>query len=164
MQRDGVPEGDKKRLYQHARLALHEMDAVNNLLYLGVNVSKVRPSRMRYLRRGTDDFVQDSGKKRKPLFKQRNEDDAYDISRYQPTIKYMLEVSPRFVCDRLLLTDALCLPGTLCWSARPDCVPIRTRRAHRIWESIERRRSSGARIAAKCTTAMDVFARAQSCQ
>lgn len=42
MHRDGVPEGDKKRLYQHARLALHEMDAIDNLSYLGVNVSKVR--------------------------------------------------------------------------------------------------------------------------
>lgn len=42
MHRDGVPEGDKKRLYQHARLALHEMDAVNNLAYLGVDVDKVR--------------------------------------------------------------------------------------------------------------------------
>ncbi|BGP12280.1 hypothetical protein JCM10213_000024 [Rhodosporidiobolus nylandii] len=73
MHRDGVPEGDKKRLYQHARLALHEMDAVNNLSYLGVNVNK------------------DSGKKRKPLFKQKEEDDAYDISRYQPAMKYMLE-------------------------------------------------------------------------
>lgn len=42
MYRDGVPEGDKKRLYQHARLALHEMDAVDNLNYLGLNVDKVR--------------------------------------------------------------------------------------------------------------------------
>ncbi|GAA5889143.1 hypothetical protein JCM5296_007177 [Sporobolomyces johnsonii] len=73
MHRDGVPEGDKKRLYQHARLALHEMDAVNNLTYLGVNVDK------------------DSGKKRKPLFKQKPEEDAYDISRYQPALKFMLE-------------------------------------------------------------------------
>ncbi|KAK4701832.1 hypothetical protein P7C70_g4396, partial [Phenoliferia sp. Uapishka_3] len=73
MHRDGVPEGDKKRLYQHARLALHEMDAIDNLTYLGVNVSK------------------DSGKKRKALFKQREEPDAYDISRYQPSVKYMLE-------------------------------------------------------------------------
>ncbi|GAA6041593.1 hypothetical protein JCM8097_007759 [Rhodosporidiobolus ruineniae] len=73
MHRDGVPEGDKKRLYQHARLALHEMDAVNNLVHLGVNVDK------------------DSGRKRKALFKQKEEEDAYDISRYQPMIKYMLE-------------------------------------------------------------------------
>jgi hypothetical protein len=41
MHRDGVPEGDKKRLYQHARLALHEMDAIDNLGFLGVNVNKV---------------------------------------------------------------------------------------------------------------------------
>ncbi|GAA6011838.1 hypothetical protein JCM11491_000767 [Sporobolomyces phaffii] len=73
MHRDGVPEGDKKRLYQHARLALHEMDSVNNLSYLGVNVDK------------------DSGKKRKPIFKQKPEEDAYDISRYQPALKSMLE-------------------------------------------------------------------------
>ncbi|GAA5858275.1 hypothetical protein JCM8547_004630 [Rhodosporidiobolus lusitaniae] len=73
MHRDGVPEGDKKRLYQHARLALHEMDAVNNLTHLGINVDK------------------DSGKKRKALFKQKEEEDAYDISRYQPAIKLMLE-------------------------------------------------------------------------
>ncbi|GAA5975062.1 hypothetical protein JCM11641_000015 [Rhodosporidiobolus odoratus] len=73
MHRDGVPEGDKKRLYQHARLALHEMDAVNNLNHLGVNVDK------------------DSGKKRKAIFKQKEEEDSYDISRYQPMIKYMLE-------------------------------------------------------------------------
>lgn len=75
MHRDGVPEGDKKRLYQHARLALHEMDSVNNLSYLGINVDK------------------DSGKKRKPIFKQKPEEDAYDISRYQPALKSMLEVS-----------------------------------------------------------------------
>lgn len=43
MYQDGVPESDKKRLYQHARLALHEMDALDNLTYLGVNVSKVGP-------------------------------------------------------------------------------------------------------------------------
>lgn len=41
MYQDGVPESDKKRLYQHARLALHEMDALDNLTYLGINVSKV---------------------------------------------------------------------------------------------------------------------------
>ncbi|KDE02370.1 hypothetical protein MVLG_07072 [Microbotryum lychnidis-dioicae p1A1 Lamole] len=73
MHRDGVPEGDRRRLYQHARLALHEMDAVDNLSQMGINVSK------------------DSGKKRKALFKQRPEEDSYDISRFQPALKYMLE-------------------------------------------------------------------------
>lgn len=41
MHRDGVPEGDLKRLYEHARLAIHEMDSVNNLVFLGVDVTKV---------------------------------------------------------------------------------------------------------------------------
>jgi hypothetical protein len=44
MYRDGVPDEDRKRLYQHARLGLHEMDAVNNLVYMGVNVNKVPSS------------------------------------------------------------------------------------------------------------------------
>ena len=42
MHRDGVPEEDRKRLYQHARLGMPEVDAVNNLSYLGVDVTKVR--------------------------------------------------------------------------------------------------------------------------
>lgn len=73
--RDGVPDEDKRRLYQHARLGLHEMDAVNNLVHLGANVAK------------------DSGKKRKQLFKQPLNENDYDISRYQPLVKLMLEVA-----------------------------------------------------------------------
>lgn len=71
--RDGVPDEDRRRLYQHARLALHEMDAVNNMVFLGANVTK------------------DSGKKKKQLFKQPLDENAYDISRFQPLVKLMLE-------------------------------------------------------------------------
>ena len=39
--RDGVPDEDRRRLYQHARLSLAEQDAVNALAYLGVRVSRV---------------------------------------------------------------------------------------------------------------------------
>jgi syntaxin-binding protein 1 len=93
MYRDGVPEGDKKRLYQHARLALHEMDAVDNLNYLGLNVDKVRYSGSPSNDHTADDgAAQDSGRKRKPLFKQKPEEDCYDISRYQPSMRFMLEV------------------------------------------------------------------------
>ena len=73
--RDGVPEEDRKRLFQHARLAMHEQDMVNNLRYLGLDISKeLKTSR------------------RAPL-KQKQLEDAYDISRYQPMIKLMLDVS-----------------------------------------------------------------------
>ncbi len=40
--REGVPDEDRKRLYQHARLSLSEQEAVNNLVYLGAKVVKVR--------------------------------------------------------------------------------------------------------------------------
>ncbi|MBW0462688.1 hypothetical protein O181_002403 [Austropuccinia psidii MF-1] len=62
--RDGVPDEDRRRLYQHAKLALHEMDAVKNLIHLAANVTK------------------DSGEKKKQLFKQTLDENAYDISRF----------------------------------------------------------------------------------
>ena len=40
MHRDGVPDEDRKRLYQHARLGPPEMDAINNLPKLGQEVTK----------------------------------------------------------------------------------------------------------------------------
>lgn len=39
--RDGVPDEDRRRLYQHARLTLSEQDAVNALEHLGVRISRV---------------------------------------------------------------------------------------------------------------------------
>jgi hypothetical protein len=41
MFRDGVPEEDQRRLFQHARLNLAEQDAVKNLTCLGVRMSRV---------------------------------------------------------------------------------------------------------------------------
>jgi syntaxin-binding protein 1 len=74
MHRDGVPEEDRKRLYQHAKLGPPEMDAVNNLAHLGQDVTR------------------DAKSKRKAVFKQPVVEDAYDISRYQPAVKLMVEV------------------------------------------------------------------------
>jgi syntaxin-binding protein 1 len=42
LHREGVPEEDRRRLFQHARLSLAEQDAVNNLVYLGARVTRVR--------------------------------------------------------------------------------------------------------------------------
>ena len=42
--RDGVSDEDRRRLYQHARLTMHEQDAVNSLAHLGVRISRVRHS------------------------------------------------------------------------------------------------------------------------
>lgn len=41
--REGVPDEDRRRLYQHARLTLAEQDAVNALVHLGVRISRVCP-------------------------------------------------------------------------------------------------------------------------
>lgn len=41
MYRDGVPEEDQRRLFQHARLSLAEQDAVKNLARLGVRMQRV---------------------------------------------------------------------------------------------------------------------------
>lgn len=75
LHRNGVPEEDRKRLFQHAHLALHEMDMVNNMKYLGLDISKELKNN------------------RKPPIKQRQLEDVYDISRYQPVLKLMLDVS-----------------------------------------------------------------------
>lgn len=42
--RDGVPDEDRRRLYQHARLSLAEQDAVNALAHMGVRLNRVRNS------------------------------------------------------------------------------------------------------------------------
>ena len=42
--RDGVPDEDRRRLYQHARLSLPEQDAVNALVHLGLRISRVSPA------------------------------------------------------------------------------------------------------------------------
>lgn len=39
--RDGVPDEDRRRLYQHARLSMADQDAVNSLVHLGVRISRV---------------------------------------------------------------------------------------------------------------------------
>jgi hypothetical protein len=41
--RGGVPDEDRRRLYQHARLTLPEQDAVNALVHLGIRIARVSP-------------------------------------------------------------------------------------------------------------------------
>ncbi|TCD69157.1 vacuolar sorting protein VPS33/slp1 [Steccherinum ochraceum] len=75
--RDGVPEEDKRRLYQHARLSLPDQDAVNALVHLGLRVS-----------RGPGD--KDTKKKLKYRVSKDTNDD-YDLSRYKPLLTNVLE-------------------------------------------------------------------------
>lgn len=81
MYSDGVPDEDRKRLFQHARLSLHEMDIVDNLTHLGARVVK-DPSNS-----GWDNWFKKGGNKRK----QPGGENEYELSRYQPLVKLMLE-------------------------------------------------------------------------
>ncbi|KAG6897816.1 hypothetical protein C0992_010620 [Termitomyces sp. T32_za158] len=73
--RDGVPEEDRRRLYQHARLTLAEQDAVNALVHMGVRISRTAADR---------DI--------KKTFKQKSSNgDEYELSRYKPVLRALLE-------------------------------------------------------------------------
>ncbi|KAF4610678.1 hypothetical protein D9613_006936 [Agrocybe pediades] len=73
--RDGVPDEDRRRLYQHARLSLPEQDAVNALVHLGVRIT-----------RGPTD--KDTRKK----IKQKSDTaDEYELSRFKPALKAVVE-------------------------------------------------------------------------
>ncbi|CAO1624396.1 unnamed protein product [Parajaminaea phylloscopi] len=77
---EGVNDEDRKRLFQHARLGLHEMDAVNNLVHLGAQVVK-DPSQSS----AWDGWFR-KGKRR-----QQPGENEYELSRYQPLVKLMIE-------------------------------------------------------------------------
>lgn len=79
MYSDGVPDEDRRRLFQHARLGLSEMDAVNNLVNLGARV-------VRDATNSTWDAWFKKGKR-----KQVSGENEYELSRYQPLVKLMVE-------------------------------------------------------------------------
>lgn len=79
MYSDGVPDEDRRRLFQHARLGSSEMEAVNNLILLGARVVKDP------MNSGWDAWFK-KGKR-----KQVSGENEYELSRYQPMVKLMLE-------------------------------------------------------------------------
>ncbi|KAN0061373.1 syntaxin binding protein 1 [Thecaphora frezii] len=76
---DGVPDEDRKRLFQHARLGRYEMDAVDSLVHLGAQVVKDASSS------GWDAWFKKGKRKQQPG------DNEYELSRYQPLVKLMIE-------------------------------------------------------------------------
>ncbi|GJE98046.1 Sec1 family protein [Phanerochaete sordida] len=73
--RDGVPDEDRRRLYQHARLSLPDQDAVNALVHLGLRIS-----------RGPTD--KDTKKR---LKQKQSTEEEYELSRYKPLLRTVLE-------------------------------------------------------------------------
>ncbi|KXN92397.1 Protein transport protein sec1 [Leucoagaricus sp. SymC.cos] len=73
--RDGVPDEDRRRLYQHARLTLAEQDAVNAMVHLGVKVSK-----------GPND------KDTKKIKQKLSNQEEYELSRFKPILRTVIEI------------------------------------------------------------------------
>ena len=74
--REGVPEEDRRRLCQHARLKMAEIDAINGLTHLGVRITR-GPA--------------DKDIKRKVKSKISSEEE-YDLSRYKPVLQTVVDV------------------------------------------------------------------------
>ncbi|EJU03633.1 Sec1-like protein [Dacryopinax primogenitus] len=72
--RDGVADEDRRRLFQHARLTMAEQDAVNSLVHLGARIL-----------RGAND-----GNRKRSKVK-TSDDEQYELSRYRPVLKTVLE-------------------------------------------------------------------------
>ncbi|KAF9454243.1 Sec1-like snare protein [Macrolepiota fuliginosa MF-IS2] len=84
--RDGVPDEDRRRLYQHARLTMAEQDAVNALVQLGVKISK-----------GPNDKDTKKKIKQKP-----STEEEYELSRFKPALRTIIEDNVANKLDELL--------------------------------------------------------------
>jgi len=96
MFRDGVPDEDRRRLYQHARLTLAEQDAVNALVHLGGKLLRV--SCLLDTLQMLTAFQGPGDKESKKKFKQKPTGDEYELSRYKPALRSIVEDQ---VADRL---------------------------------------------------------------
>jgi syntaxin-binding protein 1 len=76
LHRDGVPDEDRRRLFQHARLSLSEQESVNNLIHLGAKVVKAPNERT---------------SKTRIKMKPTGVEEEYELSRYRPVIRSILE-------------------------------------------------------------------------
>ncbi|KAK2463590.1 hypothetical protein APHAL10511_004341 [Amanita phalloides] len=95
--RDGVPEEDKRRLYQHARLNMVEQDAVNSLVHMGVRLA-----------RGATDRETKKKTKQKPI-----SDDEYDLSRFKPALRSVIEDHAAGKLDKLEFPFAREAPSSI---------------------------------------------------
>ncbi|KAH9000092.1 Sec1-like protein [Lactarius akahatsu] len=73
--REGVPDEDRRRLYQHARLTRPEMDAVNALVHLGVRIGRMPGDKDLRLR----------------IKQKKSNEEEYELSRYKPLLRTVVE-------------------------------------------------------------------------
>ncbi|KAF5315993.1 hypothetical protein D9758_015075 [Tetrapyrgos nigripes] len=107
--RDGVPEEDRRRLYQHARLGLADQDAINALALMGVRIT-----------RGPSD--RDTKKK----LKQKPADDDYELSRYKPLLKTVVEEHVASKLDTSLFPYVKDAPSAAPAASSRSTTPVQT--------------------------------------
>jgi syntaxin-binding protein 1 len=92
--REGVADEDRRRLFQHARLSLTEQDSVNNLVYLGGKVIKVRHGSLQAVTIILNLRKDSKDRSNKSRIKQKYQavEGEYELSRYKPVAQMVLEV------------------------------------------------------------------------
>lgn len=90
--REGVPDEDRRRLFQHARLSRADQDAVNSLVHFGVRVTRVRCLALVYLHKFILRLQIPGDKDVRKKSKQKSGAEEYELSRYKPVVQMMLEV------------------------------------------------------------------------
>ncbi|KAJ7920739.1 Sec1-like snare protein [Mycena leptocephala] len=111
--RDGVPDEDRRRLYQHARLSIPEQEAVNSLVHLGVRIS-----------RGPGDR---DNKKKLGQKKPKNSEEEYELSRFKPALRTVLEDHVADKLDKTLfpyVRDAPSAPTASAPSSLRSATPV----------------------------------------
>lgn len=88
----GIFEDDKNKLLEHAKLKGELRDAINNLPLIGVKLTRIRkPEKSSFL------------KKRRQR-KNKDEETPYELSRYVPVIKKVMDVSvPSYIYKYILV-------------------------------------------------------------
>ncbi|KAG8897901.1 vacuolar sorting protein VPS33/slp1 [Tulasnella sp. 408] len=108
MYRQGIPDEDKRRLFEHARLTMHEQDAINALALLGVRLRRT------------------SADKDLKVMKQKPEDDDYELSRFHPLVKTMLDDHIANKLDPIQFPYVRNAPGPSTPMASPAPTPTTT--------------------------------------
>ncbi|KAJ7163127.1 Sec1-like snare protein [Mycena filopes] len=112
--RDGVPDEDRRRLYQHARLSIPEQEAVNSLVHMGVRIS-----------RGPGD--RDIKKKLGQNKKKNGQDEEYELSRFKPLLRTVIEDHAADKLDKTLfpyVRDAPALAAPSAPSSLRSATPV----------------------------------------
>ncbi|KAJ1560234.1 vacuolar sorting protein VPS33/slp1, partial [Cladochytrium tenue] len=89
---EGIQDGDRRRLLEVSRLSLEESQAITNLSLLGVRLSASNDKKAKANMHKYSYYGRVAEKKKKKKKKKGNDDQVpYDLSRFVPLVKYLIE-------------------------------------------------------------------------